>query len=120
SANDATACKAASRRGKGYWVRWTGRPTNNFVQHPPSPCPSPPGRGNSHCAGQFVPQRLSCRQSYFREETEDDSPSPGGEGRGEGGPASSAKQWALRASAAVVLPMAKLHIQLLCSPTMET
>ena len=70
----------------------------SWCLRPPSPRPSPPGRGRAiHIAGQFFDPCCSHRFCVIGRETQDNqachmvqnaanhSPSPGGEGRGEGG-----------------------------------
>src|SRR5262245_12737600 len=77
---------------------------------PPSPWPSPPGEGNTFARLQKFERKLDQSSAWFANEAENDSPSPGGEGRGEGGHYSisfivlliAALTWNFRASGADV------------------
>jgi len=52
----------------------------------PSPRPSPPGEGVAAARFTLCESRSDNPSREFSNESEDDAPSPGGEGRGEGGP----------------------------------
>jgi hypothetical protein len=54
-------------------------------KRPPSPWPSPPGEGITFARSRLFEGPLDQSSACFTKGAENDSPSPGGEGRGEGG-----------------------------------